>query len=252
MKYLLTSLFLFFLFIDIHNGYAQESDFKPPTEADIAYQKLRTRRTIPPYGLEKINRLIKTIEEKYLEDGDASISALTASMYNGLTLREKFTYVMVNPEMYSQNCAIFIPLPEENKKIFAHLMSWVDEATWSDRQIKFLKENRDSIMSIIKESTLRSRYMGINYKEAIELINGWEFIPFLIEYYKSNPTDKDALTLLLLLMKRGEYKEFLESSSYKKLYGSDYNYEKWINYNTANEQLILDRANGYYQSKLKN
>src|SRR5690606_39473633 len=129
---------------------------------------------------------------------------------------------------YAQNCAIFMPQPDEQKKIFSHLMSWMDENQWSDRQIDFLRENRDSVMSIIKESTLRSGRMGVNYKDAVETINGWEMIPFIIDYYKSNPKDKDALTLLLLLMKKGEYVEFIQSSSYRQLYGSDYNYESYI------------------------
>ena len=74
-------------------------------------------------------------------------------------------------------------------------------------------------------------------------------IPFIIDYYKSNSKDKDALTLLLLLMKKGEYVEFIQSSSYRQLYGSDYNYESYIRFNTANQDLVINRAMGYYREK---
>lgn len=239
-------------FLVVRFSYAQEEyEQYYPTQSDEEYREERMRRTIPPYGLDKVQKLVKTIESKSFDEGDAGIGALTATQYKALSLREKFTYVMINPEMYSQNCAIFVPLPNEDKKIFGQLMSWVDESTWSDRQLNFLRENRDSVQSIIQESTRRSRKMGVNYKDAILVMNAWEMIPFLITYYKSNPRDKDALTVLLLLMKAGEFVDFLKSSSYRALYTSDYNYEKYINFNSANEKLIIERAMAYYNEKIK-
>lgn len=232
-------------------SFGQDYEQYQPSKADEAYREARMRKTTPPYGLDKVQKLIKSIGYHAFDVGDAGISALSSEKYKTLSLREKFTYNMIHPEMDSQNCAIYIPQPNEQNKIFAHLMSWVEESAWSNRQEDFLKENRDSVMALIKESTLRSKKMGVNYKEALVLINGWEMIPFLIEYFKSNKKDKDALTVLLLLMKKGEYIEFLKSTSYKKLYGSDYNYENWINYNSANEKLIFERAMRYYKEKLK-
>jgi len=91
--------------------------------------------------------------------------------------------------------------------------------------------------------------MGVNYKEAIETINGWEMIPFIIDYAKKTPKDKDALTLLLLLMKQGEYPEFVKSASFRQLYGEDSNYYSYLNYNKENEALIFKRATGYYNEK---
>lgn len=247
MRYLFN--FLMFLFIFNTLSFAQEDDYYQPSKSDLDYRDYRMRKTIPPYGLEKVKKMINTIVNQSFDYSDVGIAALKPEQYKSLSLREKFTYVMINPEMYSQNCAVFIPLPDEEYKIFAHLMSWVDESMWSDRQLDFLRENRDSVMALIKESTLRSKKMGVNYKDAIIQMNAWEMIPFIISYYESNPRDKDALTVLLLLMKKGEYIEFLKSSSFKKLYGTDYNYENWINYNSANEKLIFERAMGYYKEK---
>lgn len=249
MKHI-SCLFLAIILI-LSYGYAQEDDVEPyyPTQEALDYREVRHRKTIPPYGLDKIKKQLKTIQNKYSDYEDGGEASLTPAQYNALSLREKFTYTMIHPELYSQNCAVFIPMANEDKMIFAHLMSWTDEEMWSPRQEKFLMDNRDSVMTLIKESTVRSRKMGVNYKDALVLIDAWEMIPFIIEYYKSNPIDKDALTVLLLMMKEGKYKEFLKSSSYRKLYGSDYNYESYINYNSANEKLIFDRVMGYYSER---
>lgn len=246
---------IIFTFLILCNSillHAQENEYYQMTDSDHAYREFRQRATTPPYGLDKVKGLIKDIQYKAHEYGDSGISALSATQFKSLSLREKFTYVMIHAEMYAQNCAIMMPLPEEHNKIFAHLLVWVDEEEWSDRQINFLRENRDSIMNFIKESTTRSGHMGVNYKAAIDIINGWEMIPFIIDYYHSKPKDKDALTLLLLLMKKGEYVDFIQSSSYKKLYDHDNSYEAFIQYNKANEDLILKRANGYYNEKKQN
>lgn len=250
MKYFLGLLFL--LSFCITSSYAQEETYYEMTKADELYREARMRKSVPPYGLHKIQGLIKAIESQQSDDADEGIEALKPQQYKSLSLREKFTYTMINPEMYSQNCAIFVPVPEENKKIFGQLMSWVDECTWSDRQMNFLRENRDSVMGLIKESTLRSKKMGVNYKDALVLIHAWESIPFIIDYYQSNPLDKDALTVLLLLMKNGEFIPFLESLNYSILYDLDYTYEAWINYNTDNEALIVKQARAYYTERKNN
>lgn len=158
---------------------------------------------------------------------------------------------MIYPEVYSQNCDVYIPKEGEESKIFSQIMSWMNEVSWSERQLIFMLENRDSVMGLIRESTLRSKRMGANYKEAIVELNAWEMIPFVIQYFQGNIKDKDALTVLLLLMKHGEYEEFMKSATHRKLYGEESNYESFIDYNKANEELIISRARGYYQERIK-
>lgn len=250
MKRILTLLLL--LFLHYSYSFAQEEYIQyEPTEEDLAYRELRAKLSIPPYGLNKVKSLIKKIAYAPSDEGDAGISALSTSQYNGLSLREKFTYTMIHPEAYSQNCAIFVYSKDEHKMIYSYLISWMDETTWSERQVNYLRDNRDSVMQIIQESVDRSKRMGVNYKDALVEIDAWEMIPYLINYYKTNKKDVDVLTTLLLLMKQGEYTPFLQSASYTKLYGSDYNYERYINFNQANESLILERAMGYYDQQRK-
>ena len=217
---------------------------------DPAAIEMRSKMTIPPYGLTKVKALIaKIIPEEDNETTDASINAIPATDFSRLSLREKFTYTMIHAELYAQNCAIPEYQTQVDKKIFGTLLDGFNETSWSQRQIDFLNENRDSVMKLIQESVLRSKRMGVNYKHALVEINAWEMIPFIIDYAKKTPKDKDALTLLLLLMKRGEYGEFIKSSSFKKLYGEQSNYYSYLNYNKENEALIISRALKYYEEK---
>lgn len=248
MKYTILIILAFFFTINLSFG--QDEQYYEPTQADWDFYQTRVRTTIPPYGLEKVQRLMKTIKEKYSDEDDDGLHALTDEQFKSLSFREKFTYSMINPEVYSQNCDVYIPIPNANKKVFGYIVNWSGDSYWSERQENYFLNNRDSVMSLIKESTLRSKKMGANYKEALVGINGWEMIPFIIDYYTANPNDKDALTVLFLLMKKGEYVEFLKSSSYRKLYGPDVYYNNsMIDFNEANEKLIFERAMGYYKKR---
>lgn len=220
---------------------------------DSPYRDFRSAISTPPYSLEKVKRLINDTPEQETnpnEIPDGILKALSNEVYNQLTVREKFTYTMIHPEVYSQNCTIFVPQSNEENKIFGYLISWMDEETWSDRQIKFLNDNRDSVIVLIRESVNRSKRMGVNYKDALVAIKAWEIVPFLIDYFKSHKKDKDVLTTLMLLMKDDQYDEFIKSATYKKLYGNtDADYETAINYNSQNEELIIKRARNYFLFK---
>ncbi|UIR55727.1 hypothetical protein LZQ00_15840 [Sphingobacterium sp. SRCM116780] len=248
----------FLLLILLFSGFTQASaqsteEDKSPYRIDEKDYEWRTKMTIPPYGLEKVKKLIAaiTLKEDPMGSSDGGIEALTTAQFKSLSLREKFTYVMIHAELSEQNCAIPEYQNDIQKKIFGALETGFNEALWSQRQVDFLVENRDSVMQLIQESVLRSKRMGVNYKEAILEINAWEMIPFMITYIEKTPLDKDALTLLMLLMKRGEYEEFLKSTAFQKLYGSESNYYSFLNYNKANEDLICARANRYYKERMK-
>lgn len=216
-----------------------------------AYE-LRIQMTIPPFGLTRVKKMIADVNSK--EDpvnSDGGIEAISTAQFKSLSLREKFTYVMIHAELTQQNCAIPEYQNDMQNKIFGQLATGFDEASWSQRQGDFLMEKRDSVMKLIQESVGRSKRMGVNYKEAILEMNAWEMIPFITSYIKKTPQDKDALTLLMLLMKRGEYEQFMKSTSFQKLYGSESNYYSFLNYNKANEDLICERADRYYKEKKK-
>lgn len=233
-------LFADFLFAQDDLGWKEAS------KESQAYHASRIKPTVPSYGLAKIKALIAKI--KSTEDDDMILDQKT---YLALPLREKFTYHMIHGESYSQNCDAMPPIQDEQKKISAYVPEAFDEYAWSEKQKKFLVANRDSVMAIMSEIITRTKRAGVNFKQAIIEINGKEMIPLLISTYKINKKDLDLLTVLMQLMKDNEYAPFLESASYKKLYGDDASYSSYLNFNKSNEALILQRATDFYNGVKK-
>ena len=224
-----------------------DTTWKEASKESQAYHDYREKLTVPPYGLQKIKGLVARIK---LDENEKE--ELDQKKYLALSLREKFTYHMIHPESYSQNCDAMPPIQDEQKKIFAQLPDIFDEYAWTDRQIQFFKDNKDSVMNFMKESISRTKRVGVNFKHAMVEMKAREMIPFLIATYNISKKDHDILTVLMLLMKNDKYAAFLNSPSYKKLYADeDASYQSYLNFNTANEQLIIKRATEFYNGLKK-
>lgn len=239
-----TQKLLFALMLTPFITLAQSEEWKEASKESQAYHEFRLKNTIPPYGLSKVKQLLAKADAD-----EVGGKAIVQKEYNALTLREKFTYNMIHAESYSQNCDVMPPVQEEQTKISGQLPDAFSEESWSDRQLEFFRLHKDSVLALIKESANRSGRMGLNYKQAVVEVNGVDFIPFIIETYKRNPKDLDLLTLLMLLMKNNKYPPFISSVSYTKLYGKTSDYQSHIQFNKANEELILKRAADFYNSK---
>lgn len=229
-------------------SYSQdEAEWKPASKESQAYHAYRHYLSRPSYGLQKIKSLVSklTIDE---EDNEK----MGQTTYLSLSLREKFTYHMIHGESYSQICDAEPPIQDEHKKIFGQLPDLFGENSWADRQKQFFRANKDSVMQWIKDCAAKDKRIGLNFKHAIVEINAREMIPFLISTYKTDKKDHDILTVLLLLMKNNEYKEFMVSSSNQKLYGDEMNnYYAFLNFNIPNEELIIKRATDFYNGLSK-
>ncbi|SHL46345.1 hypothetical protein SAMN05444266_103414 [Chitinophaga jiangningensis] len=221
-------------------------DFITPSKESQAYHEARYKKSIPPYGLAKVKELIAKINPDSEE-----AEALGTKEYLSLSLREKFTYHMIHAETYAQNCDVIPPIEEEHKKIFARIPSSFNDYQWSRRQTDFFAENIDSVCALIRESALRSNRIGCNYKSAIIEMNAVQMIPFLADFFKKDKKDLDILTVFLQLMEQNKYAPFMQSSSWKKLYSENASYEAYLDYNTANEALILQRVNDFYKNYKK-
>ena len=224
-----------------------DSTWKEASKESQAYHQYRQHLTYPSYGYDKINQLIK---KQVVTDSDDNL-VMKDKTYTTLSLREKFTYTMLHGEAFNQNCDAMPPIQDEQTKIFGYLPDAFNEFTWSDRQNQFLTDNRDSVMAWIKESVSKTNRIGINYKLALEQINAKEMIPFLVSVYNKQRKDYDILTLLMLLMKDGNYSAFAGTATYKKLYGDNSNYQDFILANKANQDLIIKRATDYYNGLKK-
>jgi hypothetical protein len=249
MKRSLLLLVVFSVYITAYaqTGDADEPEGKQPSKASWAYEAYRGKITRPPYGLEKILTLLK----KSNSDEDDNV-VLSPKIYASLSFREKFTYHMIHGESYGQNCDAGLATVDEEKKIFAELPGALGDEHWSDRQEKFFRDNHDSVVALMTASIGRTHRIGINFKRVIVDINATEMIPLLISTYNTDKKDHDILTLLMLLMLNNKYQPFMVSASYKKLYADkESRWNSSLNFNTANEELIIQRATDLYNGLSK-
>lgn len=243
--------FAFFLlsFLISLSVLSQNDEPKSAGKESEAYHEERMTITFPPYGFGKVNDLVNQIKK----EGDSESEALNSKIYVKLSLREKFTYHMIHAESYSQVCDAMSPIPDEHKKIFSYLPDAFGEYNWSARQKDFFNEYKDSVIEIMAESIRRTGKVGLNYKQAIVDINATTMIPLLIETYnkKTGQKDLDILTVFMLLLKENKNEPFLKSTSFTKLYGDDSDYLAYLNYNKANEDLIIQRVKSLYNAASK-
>ncbi|MEI8281349.1 MAG: hypothetical protein WCG75_02990 [Armatimonadota bacterium] len=240
MKKLLSFLLVF---AAVGSVLAQEEIAKT-SAASKQYRLYREAMSMPTYGLAKVKGLIKKIKRDK-EDN----MRLSDKVYGSLTVEERFTYTMIHGEDSSQNCDVMMPVVDEEKKIFSF---WPDafggESVWSDRQRQSLSNNRTKVIELLRATMKLRERAGANIKNAVMELKANELIPDLIAVYRIKRKDHDILTLLMLLMKEGQYPEFINSASYTKLYGEESNYKGFLEANSANQQLIMDRAMAFYKS----
>ena len=142
------------------------------------------------------------MEVKEDEESMGGTEKIPAKIYGNLSLREKFTYHMLHGETFSQICDAYPPEQDENKKIYGYLPDILREKNWSESQIKFLKDNRDSVIVWLKDCISRNNRAGVNFKRAILELDAVEMIPFLIKTYNVKKKDGDILTVFMLFMKK--------------------------------------------------
>jgi hypothetical protein len=226
---------------------AQEIETMHPTKASREYRKYREATSEPTFSISKVKAIIKKIKK----DQDDN-RRLAEKDFNALSLEQKFTYTMIHGEDSTQNCDAPMGIVDEEKKIFSYIPSaFGDEVTWSDRQRDFLTKNRSKVIPLIKETLKLRRRAGVNLKNAILETNAVELIPDLVSIYRIHNKDHDILTVLMLLMKEGNYPEFMKSTSFTKLYGENANYKSFLQASAANQKLIIDRAMAFYKSSQK-
>lgn len=235
-----------FWLVSITSTFAQSDEYKEPSKESQAYHEYRLYVSEPPYGLAKIKRLLINMEVKEDEESMGGTEKIPAKIYGNLSLREKFTYHMLHGETFSQICDAYPPEQDENKKIYGYLPDILREKNWSESQIKFLKDNRDSVIVWLKDCISRNNRAGVNFKRAILELDAVEMIPFLIKTYNVKKKDWDILTVFMLLMRKHEFDPFVKSTSFRKLYGKEYNFTASLVYNKANETLIISRVTEFY------
>lgn len=221
--------------------------------AAYEYHSQRMANTHPDYHLQKLQQMIAVAPTKGRERFGPP-KAITPKAYLALSLREKFTYNLYEEESWSQVCSNYPYVREEAKKLFAFLPRASQEFCWSDRQIAFFRDNRDSVIILLTESINDLGRVGLNYKKVIVDINAKEMIPLLINTYNRSKTDHDILTVLMLLMRDNKYPSFMGNAFYDRFYGDGRVsplLAVHIDLDPATEQLILSQAADFYNGLSK-
>ena len=218
-------------------------DLSPATKRYRAY---RLQPTEPPFGLSKVKALVARIKPDK-EDN----RRLSAAAFDRLTAPERFTYCMVHGEDASQNCDAMPWIVDEEHKVFARSPGFFGEEIWSDRQLAFLRSHRSDVVRLLRRTIRARRRVGSNLKDTVEYLHANELIPDLIWAYDLDHKDHDILTTLMVLMGDGKFKPFLESLTYKKLYGENASSQSYIVANEANQKLMAERAMAFYRSRVR-
>jgi hypothetical protein len=228
-----------------------EEDLRVATQSTLAGRQENV--CIPPFGLSQVLAAIRRMHEVDTPEGDAQYSiALSDSDWLALSLDEKFTYNMIHAETWSQMCDALPTHKHEGQRIYSHIPNYFGEYDWSDRQLKFFKENLDTTEQLMKTVIGQQNKIGMNFLDIIVYTNAVDMIPYLIEAWHKDSVNHYILSTLLLLMEKNKFPEFMTSASYKKLYGDEgQSYSAYLIYNKANEDLILQRAIDFYHSQDK-
>lgn len=225
------------------------------SSAQASYETYRSEKTTPSFGLSEVQSKIAKAEARYKahpSNDDTFTEGLSASEFNGLSVPERFTYCMIHGEQYAQNCEIMPVIPDSEHKIIGYLPdAFKDSFTWSQRQRDFLQKHRTEVIALLRKTFHSKTHVGVNLKQAIVEIDAYELIPDLIASQKGDPRDQDIFTVLMLLMKDGKYRPFLQSQTYKKLYKDEAaSYRSFVLANSANQALTNRRATDYYKSRM--
>ncbi|TWP22734.1 hypothetical protein ETU08_11000 [Apibacter muscae] len=219
--------------------------------ANPLYSEYKSLSFIPTYKFSKISKLlaksgIKNISNNGSENKIVPV-ILSDEDFNQLSFKEKFTYVMAYPENLNKNIILNTSL-DRNDKINAHLPYHDQDIIWSIREIDFLRNNRNEVLKLIKENSLKQPNIGLNFKLILRELNATEMIPFLISSFKkSDKKDYEILTLLMLLVKDNNYFPFMKSNICYHLYiqNKDSN-EMYLDILESNVGYILSTAKNYY------
>ena len=225
-------------------GFSQAQTDDGLSPATQRYFAFRRSITEPKYGLAKVKALIKKIKR----DSDDNYK-ISEKDFKKLTIKEKFTYVMLHAEDFSQNCDAMPPVPNEEKLIVSHPPDAFDEMSWSERQTAFLTDNRSTVLQLLRAEFKSRTHIGLNLKKCVLQINGTELVPELLASFQADKRDHDLLAVLMVLMVSNKYSPFVSSEIGKTLYGENSNYRTTIEASESNVKYILTSAADFYHKR---
>jgi len=197
------------------------------------------------YTSQQVDSLLEVHKE---EEGFIPIK-LTDEEFNSLNVMQGLIYALEYPESYHQICMRFAPDYEWDKKIHANLQSTIQGAVMSKRQLNYLKNNRDTVVSYINFCIGGLNYASTPIKKLIVDMNMVECIPNIMKLVRiPGYFDTYNLTVLMKLMTKNNYKPFLDSVIYNDVYGKKANYKTSISFSRKRVDNILFYSEQFFNT----
>lgn len=178
-----------------------------------------------------------------------STPPLPDSVFSKMVPVEYFVYAHSYPESYMQTCSFSGYDKDEKQKLFAHIPLRIDGACMSHRQAVSLEKHRDSTLTYLTRCITNTGDVPLAYKRTILDLNAFELIPLMLTIEKAHPAkDTYLYSLLMELMIKGKFANFMQSSLYSELHGEGKPYRTSIATTKEKRQLIVSMAADYFKS----
>lgn len=251
MRAVLTCILAVMFFVTLQ-CYAQNSSNVTPAKNAKSEKNTSLEACLISGNQEFYDRFKKT----KLDFESTYVYKISNNKLKSFTLKEKIIYCIYFPETYNQICDII----EDHKAkfIYPYIDSDHFEHETSDRQLKILRDNRDSVIRYISLCFKSSESITNSEIWFLAQLNAYECMPDLLSLFSKN-SNNEILTYCMLLMKKDKFEQFLKSKEYKGLYAKT-SKSKELYYDDHQRHIrrtpevvsnILALSNQYYKWKLE-
>lgn len=187
------------------------------------------------------------LEEKEDEDGMPLLETLPDQQFQQLTTKEHIYYHLAYPEEWSQNCAEMYFMPG-NVKAIARYLPFADDGYYlSERQTKYMENNRDSVSYWVKSFLKDRKALTTEMLNLIADLKLKSAIPDMARIYRSQATKDDLiLTTLIQMMVQAEYPGWTQSKLAKEGWDKEMDV---LELNQVNADMVLMYAEKYASGK---
>lgn len=175
---------------------------------------------------------------------------LSSETFRSLNTRDMFSYCMIAPEFYMQNCGSLGRM--RGRQIFGVFYRGdIPLEYWSKRQLVALHANRDSVVKYIVQMWPALDFIGENTKDLLVELMVWELIPKVLDKLQVSPADNELYSLLVQIMMRLKFRPFEESPIYEQLYGPASYIGSQVESNDDNRNEIIKLAKDCFETRDK-
>jgi hypothetical protein len=172
---------------------------------------------------------------------------LSVQTFKSLNTRDMFSYCMLAPEFYMQNCGSLGRM--RGQHIFGVFYRGdIPLEYWSDRQLVALHANRDSVVKYIAQMWPTLDFIGENTKDLLVELMVWELMPNVLDKLQVSPADNELYSILVQIMMRLKFRPFEESSIYEQLYGPASYIGSQVESNEDNRNEIIKMARNCFET----